>query len=163
MERGHGSEEAWCGLRWLSNDGWRRHRTASTLAVRHSGLLPQPAVRQLIPREGAGLKIRTIESNVSDFLSPYFSLDNVLTDFLVIFGKCHSLSYKESEEARPTAKLSDQEAGTLAGFRTLLASLHEGHEFFLIHNQGTTWKVIREIWGAQKVLFFKINKLWKRP
>src|SRR5262245_26492501 len=27
----------------------------------------------------------------------------------------------------------------------------------------TTWKVIREIWGAQKVLFFEINKLWKRP
>ena len=27
----------------------------------------------------------------------------------------------------------------------------------------TTWKVIREIWGAQKVLFFEINRLWKRP
>src|SRR5215813_7201426 len=25
----------------------------------------------------------------------------------------------------------------------------------------TTWKVIREIWGAQKVLFFEINRLWK--
>jgi hypothetical protein len=23
----------------------------------------------------------------------------------------------------------------------------------------TTWKVIREIWGTQKVLFFEINKL----
>jgi hypothetical protein len=46
------------------------------------------------------------------------------------------IRYKESEEARPTAKLSDQEASALAGFRTLLASLHEGHEFFLIHNQG---------------------------
>ena len=29
--------------------------------------------------------------------------------------------------------------------------------------QNTTWKVIREIWGAQKVLFFEINRLWKRP
>ena len=27
----------------------------------------------------------------------------------------------------------------------------------------TTWKVIREIWGTQKVLFFEINRLWKRP
>ena len=27
----------------------------------------------------------------------------------------------------------------------------------------TTWKVIREIWGDQKVLFFEINRLWKRP
>ena len=27
----------------------------------------------------------------------------------------------------------------------------------------TTWKVISEIWGAQKVLFFEINRLWKRP
>ena len=25
----------------------------------------------------------------------------------------------------------------------------------------TTWKVIHEIWGAQKVLFFEINRLWK--
>jgi hypothetical protein len=29
--------------------------------------------------------------------------------------------------------------------------------------KNTTWKVIREIWGAQKVLFFEINRLWKRP
>jgi hypothetical protein len=28
-----------------------------------------------------GLKIRTIASHVSDALSPYFSLDDVLTDF----------------------------------------------------------------------------------
>ena len=27
----------------------------------------------------------------------------------------------------------------------------------------TTWKVIREIWGAQKALFFESNRLWKRP
>src|SRR5262245_1890423 len=27
----------------------------------------------------------------------------------------------------------------------------------------TTWKVISEIWGAQKLLFFEINRLWKRP
>jgi hypothetical protein len=60
---------------------------------------------------------------------------------VLIFGKCHSLSYKESEEARPTAKLSDQDARTLAGFRTLLASLHEGHEFSLIHNQGIWQKI----------------------
>src|SRR5262245_7273835 len=31
------------------------------------------------------------------------------------------------------------------------------------HVVDTTWKVIREIWGAQKVLFFEINRLWKRP
>jgi hypothetical protein len=54
---------------------------------------------------------------------------------VLIVGTFHSLAYKESEEARPTAQLSDQDARTVAGFRTLLASLDEGHEFFLIHNQ----------------------------
>ena len=34
---------------------------------------------------------------------------------------------------------------------------------FVVPYQHTTWKVIREIWGAQKVLFFEINRLWKRP
>jgi hypothetical protein len=36
---------------------------------------------------------------------------------------------------------------------------------YLLQNdlENTTWKVIREIGGAQKVLFFEINTLWKRP
>ena len=33
-------------------------------------------------------------------------------------------------------KLSDEDARALAGCRTLLASLHEGHELSLIHNPG---------------------------
>jgi hypothetical protein len=40
----------------------------------------------------------------------------------------------------------------------------EERELFPTHvDKDTTWKVIREIWGTQKVLFFEINRLWKRP
>jgi hypothetical protein len=64
-----------------------------------------------------------------------------LTDMWLIVGTFHALSYNESEEARPTARLSDQDARTLAGFSKLLASLHEGHEFSLIHNPGIWQKI----------------------
>jgi hypothetical protein len=86
------------------------------------------------------LKIHTTARNGSDALHcppPFMGPSRLL----LIFGTFHSLAYNESEEARPTAQLSDQDASTLAGFRTLLASLHEGHEFSLIHNQGIWQKI----------------------
>src|SRR4029453_2043450 len=48
------------------------------------------------------------------------------TDLGLLVGPFPALSYKASEEARPTARLSDQDARTVAGFRPLLASLHDG-------------------------------------